>query len=69
MLPAANEKDLREVPEAVRGHVRFTFVSTMDEVLGHMLLVGTGERMADGGWRMADTGTRLADEPPLPADF
>ncbi|MFI5232051.1 MAG: endopeptidase La [Gemmatimonadales bacterium] len=38
MLPLANEKDLREVPEAVRAHVKFFFVSAMDEVLAELLL-------------------------------
>jgi ATP-dependent Lon protease len=81
MLPAANEKDLREVPAVVRGNVRFSFVATMDEVLDQMLLAGTHE-LADGRWQMtdpklADGGWQLADEPassassqpPLPSDF
>ena len=38
MLPATNEKDLREIPAAVRERVRFIFVSTMDEVLSALLL-------------------------------
>src|SRR6185437_5201349 len=38
MLPQANEKDLREVPEAIRGHVTFSFVSSMDEVIAELLL-------------------------------
>ena len=38
MLPPANEKDLREVPAAIREHVRFSFVSTMDEVIAALLL-------------------------------
>src|SRR3990170_4631699 len=38
MLPAANEKDLREVPAAVRERVRIRLVETMDEVLAALLL-------------------------------
>jgi ATP-dependent Lon protease len=38
MLPSANEKDLREIPVAVREHVRLSFVATMDEVLETLLL-------------------------------
>jgi ATP-dependent Lon protease len=38
ILPKANEKDLREVPTEVREHMTFTFVATMDEVIGHALL-------------------------------
>ena len=38
LLPKANEKDLRDVPEEVRGHMTFTFVTSMDEVLRLALL-------------------------------
>jgi ATP-dependent Lon protease len=38
LLPKANEKDLREVPDAVREHMTFTFVTAMDEVLRLALL-------------------------------
>ncbi|HVT39971.1 MAG TPA: endopeptidase La [Gemmatimonadaceae bacterium] len=47
MLPATNEKDLREVPAVVREHVRFTFVSTMDEVLLALLLPEASAELAD----------------------
>jgi ATP-dependent Lon protease len=33
IMPAANEKDLRDVPEQVRATIKFSFVHTMDEVL------------------------------------
>ncbi|MHB0949411.1 MAG: endopeptidase La [Gemmatimonadaceae bacterium] len=33
IMPAANEKDLRDVPEQVRATIKFSFVQTMDEVL------------------------------------
>jgi ATP-dependent Lon protease len=38
IMPASNEKDLREVPDEVKKQVTFTFVSTMDEVLRLALL-------------------------------
>ncbi|MBI1809207.1 MAG: endopeptidase La, partial [Gemmatimonadetes bacterium] len=47
MLPAANEKDLREVPETVRSGVRFTFVATMDDALEAMLLPEPVAEFAD----------------------
>jgi ATP-dependent Lon protease len=47
MLPLANEKDLREVPEAIRGHVKFLFVSSMDEVISELLLPELTAGMAD----------------------
>jgi hypothetical protein len=47
MLPAANEKDLREVPEAIRARIEFSFVSTMDEVIAGMLLPDAATQLAD----------------------
>jgi ATP-dependent Lon protease len=38
VLPAANEKDLRDLPAEVRAAVRFHLVKTMDEVIEVMLL-------------------------------
>jgi ATP-dependent Lon protease len=38
VLPASNEKDLRDIPDEVRNMMAFTFVSTMDEVFLLMLL-------------------------------
>lgn len=47
MLPASNKKDLREVPAAVRPHMQFTFVSSMDEVLDALLLPAPPVERAD----------------------
>ena len=58
MLPLANEKDLREVPEAIRERVRFSFVSTMDEVIAALLLPEASAPLAD---ETADGGRRTAD--------
>jgi ATP-dependent Lon protease len=60
MLPAANEKDLREVPAAVRDHVTFSFVSTMDEVIAAMLLPGSVAQLADS--ELNDARPRTEDE-------
>jgi ATP-dependent Lon protease len=38
ILPKGNQKDLREIPDEIKAHMVFTFVSTMDEVLRHALL-------------------------------
>jgi ATP-dependent Lon protease len=38
ILPKGNQKDLREIPDEIKQHMVFTFVSTMDEVLRHTLL-------------------------------
>jgi len=47
MLPATNEKDLRELPDEVRAQVRFTFVHTMDEAIERMLLAAPPLGFAD----------------------
>jgi ATP-dependent Lon protease len=43
LLPAANEKELRDLPKSVQRELRFDFVDTMDEVLA-IALVGLGSR-------------------------
>jgi ATP-dependent Lon protease len=71
MLPATNEKDLRELPDEVRAQVRFTFVHTMDEAIERMLLAAPPLGFADDlplfdeGRPMADGGRQSVD---LPAD-
>jgi ATP-dependent Lon protease len=47
VMPNSNEKDLRDIPDEVRSHMAFTFVSTMDEVLHLMLLKKPGLSLAD----------------------
>jgi ATP-dependent Lon protease len=37
IIPRKNEKDLRDVPEEVRKHVKLVLVDTMDQVLEHAL--------------------------------
>ncbi|GAC1684587.1 MAG: endopeptidase La [Gemmatimonadaceae bacterium] len=58
IMPKSNEKDLRDVPDEVRQHMRFHFVQAMDEVLQIALLPA-----APTGLAMAP----LADAPPLAA--
>jgi len=38
ILPKGNFKDLREVPDEIKQHMKFTFVATMDEVLKATML-------------------------------
>jgi ATP-dependent Lon protease len=47
VMPATNEKDLREIPAEVREKMAFTFVSTMDEVIHLMLLPHSAPVLAD----------------------
>jgi ATP-dependent Lon protease len=48
VLPAANEKDLRDIPAEVRSAVQFRCVGTMDEVLEAMLLPPRPNGFAEG---------------------
>jgi len=45
------------VPEAIRGHVTFSFVSSMDEVIAELLLPDAPAILADG---TADGGRQTA---------
>lgn len=47
ILPASNEKDLREVPDEVRTNMTFSFVQMMDDVLRIALLPASTEPPAD----------------------
>ena len=47
VMPANNEKDLRDIPDEVRAQMKFTFVSTMDDVLHVMLLPKPNGELAD----------------------
>jgi ATP-dependent Lon protease len=47
IMPKANEKDLRDVPDDVKSHMTFTFVERMDEVLHLALLPPVPSELAD----------------------
>ncbi len=47
IMPAQNEKDLRDIPDEVKQAMAFTFVSTMDEVLHLMLMRKSVPVLAD----------------------
>src|SRR5690348_4790500 len=63
IMPKANEKDLREVPDEVRKNMSFTFVDRMDEVLRLALLRPADEELAD----QSETPAVMVP-PALPAD-
>ncbi len=62
VLPAANEKDLRGLPDAVRQQMRVTFVKAMDEVMDRLLLAPLAvERGADASAERAAFAADDAD--------
>jgi ATP-dependent Lon protease len=69
IMPAGNQKDLRDVPEEVRKNMAFTFVSTMDEVLRLALLPKVVAEMADAapaGQQLEARAAREAREARVP---
>ena len=67
IMPKANEKDLRDVPDEVREHMAFTFVATMDEVLRLALLPPAESDTAppDDARALGGTHTESATSVPL----
>jgi len=60
ILPASNQKDLREVPDEVRTNMAFTFVSTLDEVMRHAMLAPVS---TDGAAPPPDSEVPLSTTP------
>jgi ATP-dependent Lon protease len=70
VMPATNEKDLRDIPDEVREHMKFTFASTMDEVLHLMLLTKSSAELADSPQPKKATvrkRDKAADETAIPS--
>ena len=62
IMPKANEKDLRDIPDEVKTHMTFRFVERMDEVLRIALLPAVPEELADALPSDSSTGVPgLAD--------
>ncbi len=68
ILPKANEKDVRDVPQEVRAKMAFTFASTMDEVLHLALLPHPMEHPADAP-PADDEPSRVAPDHAAAADL
>jgi ATP-dependent Lon protease len=64
VMPTSNEKDLRDIPDEVRSHMVFTFVSTMDEVLHLMLLKKPTVVLADAPEPKKTPGRKKAASTP-----
>ena len=65
IMPKANEKDLRDVPDEVKRQITFTFVSTMDEVLKLALLPASPESVALDAEKRTDKPRDAAAALPL----
>ena len=63
IMPKANEKDLRDVPDEVRQHVHFLFVEKMDEVLRIALLPLPESGLADRPGSAPDGDGRAVPDP------
>jgi ATP-dependent Lon protease len=47
IMPKANEKDLRDIPDEVKSHMTFRFVERMDDVLRIALLPAVPDELVD----------------------
>ncbi|HWG34876.1 MAG TPA: endopeptidase La, partial [Gemmatimonadaceae bacterium] len=63
MMPASNEKDLREIPDEVRQAMKFTFAADMDDVLRVALLPQPEPPLVDAATQ-PDAPMQLADFAP-----
>jgi len=68
VMPAANEKDLREIPAAIRAAVTFRCVATMDEVIDAMLLPPRPNGFAEDLPLFDEVARSVADVPRAPSD-
>jgi hypothetical protein len=66
IMPKANEKDLRDVPDEVKKQVTFTFVDRMDEVLRLALLPPAESDMAPPDDSRAFGGNHTESSAPVP---
>jgi hypothetical protein len=66
IMPKANEKDLRDVPDEVKKQVTFTFVERMDEVLRLALLPPVESDTAPPDDSRALGGTHTESLTPVP---
>ncbi len=64
IMPAGNQKDLRDIPDEVRAHMAFTFVSTMEEVFRLALLEKASSTPADLPPTAGENRPPLSVEPP-----
>jgi ATP-dependent Lon protease len=60
ILPAGNERDLRDVPMDVRQHIRFNFVDRMDDVIQIALMNQKTKRKASAAKMSAAPEPRAA---------
>ncbi len=60
LIPAENEKDLAEIPQAVKDSLQIISVSHVDEVLAHSMT----EPMRPIEWTDADEQAAIAPVPP-----
>ncbi|MDL2321178.1 endopeptidase La [Desulfosarcina sp. OttesenSCG-928-B08] len=66
LIPAENEKDLKDIPAVVTRQIEVVMVTHMDEVLGHALVLGSGERLfVDCSAMTLAVGSDKADPAPV----
>jgi ATP-dependent Lon protease len=65
ILPAKNEKDLRDVPDEIRKQMKLILVDSMDQVLEHAL-VRKPVALKTSPAEVLEKGDELSDQPQAP---
>ena len=68
IMPKANEKDLRDVPDEAKKQMSFTFVARMDEVLRLALLDPQPDDAAIAGERVVDSPAESSSNVPVTSE-
>jgi ATP-dependent Lon protease len=65
VIPKENEKDLKDIPKVVLRQMEIVAVEHMDEVLGHALVLGQGERLFTNDDMAIPVEEKGSDQPQL----
>jgi ATP-dependent Lon protease len=65
VIPKENEKDLKDIPKVVLRQMEIVPVEHMDEVLGHALVLGQGERLFTNDDMAIPVEEKGSDQPQL----
>jgi len=65
VIPKENEKDLKDIPKVVTRQMEIVPVEHMDEVLGHALVLGQGERLFTNDDMPIGVEEKGSDQPSL----
>ena len=65
IIPKENEKDIKDIPKVVTRQIKIVPVEHMDEVLGHALVLGRGERIFTNSDIPMSVDNETSDQPQI----